>query len=246
MVRVWGFCRDFSQAFPSSDHVPAVEAIRKEAEDAIATTRSRIVLHGHIAVLEPVPRPRELRPSMVPPYAAYLADRVHEEPSNWRLHQALIDHVAAARQRGEMVPKTYEPLARLSVLYPGNEWPFIAAAAYQLRVRGALEEAEALASKALILNPASAKAHALRGFIRMGMPKEHDGAAADLARAAKLDPKALGDEPETPRAAAFLIRKTREAGNARQARAYGKALADLQPLHISHPIDDYRALIERP
>jgi len=245
-VRVWGFCRDFAEVFPASEHVRAVTAIRKEAQDAIATTRNRIVLHGHIAVLEPVPRARERRPSMVPPYAAYLAERVHEEPSNWRLHQALIDHAAAARRRRELVPKAYAPLAGLSVLYPGNEWLFVAAAAYQLRVRGAHQEAAALASKALILNPGNAKAHALRGIIRMGMSKEHDGAAADLARAAKLDPKALGDEPETPRAAAFLIRKTREAGNARQARAWQKALAGLQPLHITHPIDDYRALTERP
>jgi tetratricopeptide (TPR) repeat protein len=245
-VRVWGFCRDFAEAFPKSEHRAAVTGIQEQLGAELQAGKNQVVLHGHAAVLEPLPTPVPEGGNMVPVYRQYLASRARQEPSNWAFLRVVVDAAASARKQGEVAGEDSELFRELAQLYPGNEWPFLASAAYLLRVRNEPDSAIEFADRALILNPGNAKAYALRGIARMATGKADQAAAKDLALAARLDPESLGDEPETEQAVAFLIRQTREAGKKAQAQVYSDGLAGLKALRLDHPIPEYRALLQGP
>lgn len=239
-VRVWAFCRNLIQAFPRSAHLADIREIQQQAADEVKADKNQIVLHGRIAVLEPLPGLAPKGTNMVPVYDQYLSQRVRQVPSNWALHRAFVDYMAASRRQGEVTGADYQGFRDLAMLYPGNEWPFLANAIYQLRVRANPKRALEFADKALALNPGNAKAYAIRGMIRV---RTKDSALADLTQAFQLDPRSLADEPETAEAIAHLIAKTREAGKNREADAMQRTLGDLPALKLKHPIPEYQSLL---
>lgn len=243
-LQLWTLCRNFAEAFPASKLLPKVNAIKSEAETGFREQRQQVVVHGHIAVLEPMPKPPPVRPGAVLVYNQYLFQKVSEEPSNWERYRVAVDYVAQKGKNAGRVGSVATLFPNKIARYPGNEWPFLGNAIYQLRVKRDFGRALEFADKALVLDPNNAKAYAIRGIIRAASGQSEDAALEDLKQAFKRAPKALGDEPETPQAIAFLIQKTREAGDDAQARAYATALKQLRPLKVEHPIKEYRTLMD--
>ena len=244
-VWVWSFCRDFAERFPGSDDRATVERLRAELEGEFGKQRKRIVLHGHTPVLEPrVKEKTSVRSDFVLDYGAQLGDRVREEPSNWSCHRLIIDH--CIRKNIDFY-ESYPFLTEQAKLYPGNEWPFLADAAYQLRHKHRPEVGVRSADKALILNPQNPKVYAIRGMVRLALEDKKDEALRDLLDAFDLDHTSLGDEPETPQAVAFLIKKVLET-NPDQARVYIEKLGELKAFGVKAPLketDEFRKLAKR-
>ena len=143
---------------------------------------------------------------------------------------------------------TYPFLQKHAKLYPGNGWTFLADATYQLRVKHKPEPAIKSADKALILNPGNAKAYAVRGMIRVVSELSPDDALKDLTQAFELDPKSLGDEPETLEAVCFLVEKALESEDEARARAYLEVLGELKIFQSDLPVKEsaeYKKLSER-
>lgn len=243
-IWLWSFCRDFAVVFPKSQLLPKVGELRAAIESEFRKQREQVVLHGHIAVPEPL-APRG-RPSggMVPTgyTALYLA--VTAQPSSWPLHRQVVE----AYRRMNLAQDTYPIFLQQSKLYPGNEWPYLGNAAYQLRVRQDAKRALEFADKALILNPGTAKAYAIRGMIRVVSAASPEQAHADLARAYDLNPTSLGDEPETLQAVIFLVERTLAAGEKGKATTMLKRLGGLRAFGSEQPIKqsaELGALIRR-
>lgn len=237
-VWVWSMCRNFGDVFPKSGLNSRVAEIQKRLESGFRKGRKQIVLHGHIAVLEPLPKPASSpKPgALVQVGYGALFQMLCDNPSDWVIYQATVENFRkyenARVARGEPESKRWPMDRRIFdrewKLFPGNEWPFLGNAVYQLRVvkkpTGALDWAD----RALILNPGNAKAYAIRGMIRVIAGNEPDKAFADLIRAYELDPKSLGGEPETHTAIAFLIEKTLATKDTARAREYLKTLRGLR------------------
>ena len=244
-VWVWSFCRDFVERFPGSDGRAGVERLRAELEGEFRKQQKRIVLHGHTPVLEPrVKEKTSVRSDFVLDYGAQLGDRVREEPSNWSCHRLIIDH--CIRKNIDFY-ESYPFLTEQAKLYPGNEWPFLADAAYQLRHKHRPEVGVRSADKSLILNPQNPKAYAIRGMVRLALEDKKEEALRDLLDAFDLDHTSLGDEPETPQAVAFLIKKVLDT-NPDQAHVYVEKLGELKAFGAKQPLketDEFRKLAER-
>lgn len=227
-VWIWSFCRDFSDIWPKSVQVTKVAAVQERIVADLAKERKKIVLHGRIAVAEPILPPPVEHPTMVPVGYGAISDALNASPSSWELHRAAVAYFTETNSRLDV----YHKLTDFSVQYPGNEWPFIGAAAYELRLRKRLDRGLDYASRALILNETNAKAYAIRGMLRVTLGKESDTilALSDLKRAYELDLNSLGDEPETHAAIAFLIEKALEAKDTAHAKEYLKTLGSLREL----------------
>ena len=240
-IWIWSFCRNFVEVFPASQRINDVRAIQSELEAAFAQAKMQVVLHGHIAVLEPradAPKYGKLVPTG---YTA-LHMQLQREPSNWSLYGPAVEYYkkwheeAAAKNDPKNPPYVYDVLFKDWItLYPGNEWPYLGNAIYQWRVLKNSERAFMSADKALILNPDNAKAYAVRGMIRVVEGKEPDKAIANLTHAYALDPKSLGDEPETHAAIALLIEKALEAKDIARAKEYLKTLGSLRAFGSDQP-----------
>lgn len=201
---LWSFCRDYLSAFQAGSRQARVRTIMAELEDRFRTQRRRqVVLHGRIAVLEPIPH--DAKPSgpgdMVPDGGTASAHLIAQYPSDWSLHRREIERFR--RMGGDF--DVYPNFTNHARLYPGSEWPFIADAAYQTGVRSNHAAALVQANKALVLNPRNPKAYTVRAaaFLAAG---DKDRALDDVMTAYRLDPAALGDEPETFRLLTLLIR----------------------------------------
>jgi tetratricopeptide (TPR) repeat protein len=171
-------------------------------ETGFRKNKTRIVLHGHIPVLEPIPPKAAAGASMIPDGATAVENAVTANPSDWGAHRNAIDFC----RRANVATPDYPLFLQQYQLYRGNEWTFLANAAYKLRVMKEPAVALDFADKALILNPTNAKCLAVRGIIRMADGKR-EAAARDMAAAYKLDPKSLGDEPETLEAALLFAER---------------------------------------
>lgn len=252
-IWVWSLCRNFREAFPNSALAGKVDGIKKGLESQFRKRKKQVVLHGHTAVLEPIPPPhRPPKPgTMAPAGYSALHDRLCQRPSNWALYCSAIDYFrrrdAARKARGEPEnprwPTTRVAFKQKFKLYPGNEWPFLANAAYQLRVVGNRRRAIEFADKALILNPDNAKCYAIRGMIGVVLKTSLPVALEDLTQAYRLTPESLGDEPETPEAIVFLVEKALESGNKGRARAYLKALGGLRAFNSERAFRESAAYV---
>jgi len=243
-VWVWALCRNFGEAFPKSGLVAQATELKARLEARFREERQKVVLHGHIAVLEPLPKPHDPHPSVVPSEATAIWMNLGQEPSNWARHRAAIEHCRATKS----TMKDYPAFSQQSTLYRGSEYPFLGNAAYQWRVRNNPKLALEFADKALILNPGNPKAYAIRGMIRVAAGDSSDAALADLMRAFEMDPASLGDEPETPKAAAFLVEKTLAAGDKAPAQAHLKSLGELRAFNADQPLKataEFRSLLQR-
>lgn len=237
---IWSFCRDFAEIWPESPHAPRVAAVQERAVADLAGQRRRVVLHGRMAVLEPIPRPPPARPPrMVQEGYGAIVSALDEAPSNWELHRQAIGHNAERDNPAEVYLVSRNHRTR----YPANSWPFVAAAAYELRVLKRLDQGVDYATRALILNESNAKAYAIRGMLRVTLGKETDAAPAlaDLERAYELNADSLGDEPETHAAIAFMLQKALEAGDAARAKALLEALGPLRDFPSGQPFQDTEA-----
>jgi len=229
---VWALCRNFAQVFPDSALVAKATAVQRQLEMGFRKDKRHVVVHGHIPVLEPLVRPAPPSRGMVAVGYTALWNQLSREPSNWAFHRLVIEHYRRAGVRMDLYP----PFPQHAQLYRGSEYPFLGDAAYQFRVLKRPARALAAADNALILNPANAKAHAIRGIIRVVADREPEPALRDLRRAVELGPASLGDEPETLEAVVFLIGKTLAAGDRDGARAYAKALGRLRAFRAARPI----------
>ncbi|MBM4038250.1 MAG: hypothetical protein FJ290_07010 [Planctomycetes bacterium] len=243
-VWVWSFSRNFGEVFPKSGLVAQANEIKTRLEAQFRKERQQVVLHGHIAVLEPLPKPPDPHPSMVPSAATAIWMNLSQEPSNWARHRAAVEHCRATKS----TMRDYPAFSQQSTLYRGSEYPFLGSAAYQWRVRNDPRLALAFADKALVLNPGNPKAYALRGMIRVAAGDSPEAALADLMRAVEMDPASLGDEPETLKAAAFLVEKTLAAGDKAAAQQYLRSLGDLKPFRADQALKataEFRSLLQR-
>jgi len=243
-IWLWSFCRDFAAVFPKSQLLPEANAIKAGIESELRKRRKQVVLHGHIAVAEPLVVVSRVRGGMVPSGRSALSLAVNAQPSSWPAHRRIIN----AYRRRKLEMDTYPFLRKQSKLYPGNEWPYLGNAAYQLRVRRDPKRAIEFADKALILNPGNTKAYAVRGMIRVVSAASPEQAQADLARAYDLDPSSLGDEPETLQAVIFLVEGTLAAGDKGKAGTMLKRLAGLKAFGSDQPIGqnaELKALVRR-
>lgn len=243
-VWAWAFCRNFGEVFPESGLVAQANEVKARLEARFRKERQQVVLHGHTAVLEPLPKPPDPHPSMVPSEDTAIWMNLGQEPSNWAYHRAAIEHCRATKS----TMKDYPAFAQQSTLYRGSEYPFLGSAAYQLRVRNNPKLAIEFADKALILNPGNPKAYAIRGMIRVACGDSPAAALVDLTHAVEMDPVSLGDEPETPKAAAFLVERTLAAGDRAVAQAYLKSLGELRAFNAEKPLKataEFRSLLQR-
>lgn len=149
-----------------------------------------------------------------------LLDKLTQQPSNWGMHRALIAHIAGD---GEKLDH-YWLFPQQSILYPGNEIPYLAEAAHAARVYR--DDANALdyANRAILLNPDNAKCYAIRGMIRLSLKLPGPTPAEDLATAFEMDPDSLEREPETFAAIEHLIQTALNEGEKDKARSYLKRL----------------------
>ena len=244
-VWVWALCRNFGEAFPKSGLAPRANEVKARLEAQFRKERMQVVLHGHTPVLEPLARPTTApaRGVVAEAYTA-LWNSLSQEPSNWALHRSVIEYY----RRASIHMADYPPFPQQSQLYRGNEYPYLGNAAYQLRVQNNPKLAIEFANKALILNPGNAKAHAIRGMIRVVSGDSLDAGLVDLMHAFELDPASLGDEPETLQAAVFLVEKTLASGDKVTARTYLKSLGELRAFNAQQPLktaDEFRALLQR-
>jgi len=243
-ITVWSLCRNFAEAFPHSELLQDVNTIKTRLEREFREKNKKVVIHGHIAVLEPIPRPVDPNPSMVPSEHGALYDDLDQHPSGWQAYRLMADYY---RRKG-IARDTNSLFVQLIKRYPGNEWPFLGRAIHQLRVAGKPERALEFADKALILNPGNAKVYAVRGMIRVVSELSPDDALKDLTRAFELDPKSLGDEPETLEAVCFLVEKVLKSSDKAAARIYLEALGELKAFRATRPVKEsaeYKKLSER-
>jgi len=251
-IWVWSFCRNFAEVFPASKHLRAIRTIRSELEAAFEAAKKQVVLHGHIAVLEPKPAPLR-RGGMVPTGYTALRMQLRREPSNWPLYGANVEHFrkkyerAVAKNDPQKPPYVYDITFKQWIkLYTGNEWPYLGNAIYRWRVLKDAERAIEFANKALILNPGNAKAYAIRGMIRIAADSSLDKAEADLRHAFELDPTSLGDEEETSDAVIFLARRIIQKDSQGSIAAQLKALGRLKPRKAAQPMSEdnrFKALL---
>lgn len=242
-VWVWSFCRTFSERFCDSRLLADVDAMRQTLNAGFRRIGRHVVVHGHIPVLEPLPEQVEKMCHSLTG-TALLCSRLKCDPSNWELHQEALTYCALRRTASEQYPL----FADICKLYPGNEWPFVANAAYQSRHREEHGVALQFADKALILDPGNPKAYAVRGMIRVVAGKGGELALDDLKKALELDPHSLGDEPETPQAACFLVEQTLRVGDKAAARKYLEVLGELKAFRAEQPLKDtakFKELVEQ-
>ena len=232
-VWIWSFCRDFADIWPKSAQAPKIATLQARIVVDLAKEHKKVVLHGRIAVAEPTPPLSVEHPTMIAEGYGAISDAVNAAPSSWGRHRAAVAYFAEENSHLDV----YHKLADFSVQYPGNEWPFIGAAAYELRVRKRLDRGLDYVNRALILNEANSKAYAIRGMLRVTLGKETnaDLAVTDLKRAYELDLKSLGDEPETHAAIALLIEKALEAKDTARAKEYLKTLGSLRAFGSDQP-----------
>lgn len=251
---IWSMCRDFEALFPKSSSLPKVKALKARLEAGFKDRREQVVLHGRIAQLEPLPKPKRPPGSMVPGRATALHMRLSEQPSNWSFHRDMIQYLQETLTPEQLADSRRHyvdhPVFRSShsQRYPGSEWTYLSNAAYHWRVRKDAARALEFANKALILNDGNAKVHAIRGMIRVASKQSLDLAYRDLARAFQLDPTSLGDEPETPQAVAFLIEQALESGEERAATRYLEALGGLKAFRAEKPLresEQFKKLVRR-
>lgn len=237
-LELWGLCRNFAARYKVRGQMSkTIMGLERE----FAEYRRRVVLHGHIPVLEPVPAAK-LPPGArrtIRRYFGYLLDQAEQEPSNWARHRQLVDYWVQQepekRPRLERYPLLDAHLQR----YLANDWMHLADAIWKLRVLRQPQLALEAADRALTLNPDNAKAYALRGIARLAIDDDKQAALADLTQALERDPAALGNEPETEQAAKFLL-----AATPKMNRAHRQALAALKPFKSEHPSAEYQALLE--
>jgi len=227
-IWVWSFCRDFKQQFPNSPLLSKANEVANQLNAEFGRQRKQIVLHGHIAVLEPMPQDQPNQDnssteSMVSLDSNLISSRLAHEPSNWGLHQVAVDFC-----RRNNLPMDIYPFLDQSELYPGNEWPYLGAAIFELRHKKRPKLAIEFSEKALILNPENAKAYAIRGMIRVVSGESLGAALDDLVKAFSLDKDALGGEPETLQAAIFIVERFLADGNKDRAKTYCDALGPLK------------------
>ncbi len=232
-VWIWSFCRDFADIWPKSAQAPKIATLQARIVVDLAKEHKKVVLHGRIAVAEPTPPLSVEHPTMIAEGYGAISDALNAAPSSWRRHRAAVAYFAEKNSPLDV----YHKLTDFSVQYPGNEWPFIGAAAYELRVRKRLDRGLDYVNRALILNEANSKAYAIRGMLRLTLGKETDAdwAVTDLKRAYELDLKSLGDEPETHAAIALLIGKALEAKDTARAKEYLKTLGSLRAFGSDQP-----------
>ena len=182
---------------------------------------------------------------MVPAGYTALRMQLRREPSNWPLYGANVEHFrkkyerAVAKNDPQKPPYVYDIVFKQWIkLYTGNEWPYLGNAIYQWRVLKNAERAIDFADKALILNPANAKAHAIRGMIRIAADNSLDKAEADLRRAFELDPTSLGDEEETNDAVIFLARRIIQEDSQGSIAAQLEVLARLKPRRSAQAVSE--------
>ncbi len=242
-IWIWSFCRNFIEVFPDSKHLEDIHTIQAQLEIEFADAKKKVVLHGHIAVLEPKPEPLR-HGNMVPEGYSALHDSLQREPSNWSLYGEAVEyfkqwHTAKlAANDPEKPPYIRDPaFPQWIKLYTGNEWPYLGNAIYRWRVLQDADRAVEFADKALILNPVNAKAYALRGMIRADAGTEPVKALADLTRAYELDPASLGGEAETHTGIAFMIKKAIENRQGDLAREYLKTLGPLREFRSGQPFE---------
>lgn len=233
-VWLWSFCRNFRDAFPEAAAIDKVKAVQAKLEAGFKNVGKRVVIHGHIPVLEPIPPSRsETKTGAQAVGLTALYNELARRPSNWSLHRALVDYKARTGSGMSDYPLFEKQKAR----YAGSEVPYLANAAYKLRVKGDREAALDMADKSLLLNPKNAKAHAIRGTIllRSGQTK---AAARDLERAFDLNQDSLGDEPETLQTVTFLIGHALEAGERESAAIYLRELGELSAYRSPRAVKD--------
>ena len=243
-VLVWSLCRNFADVFPRSGLLPDIVQVCRGLEDEFARNNRKIVLHGHTPVLEPVPSSGKPQGNMVPVGYSALHQSLEREPSNWLLHRVAVQ---ALKTTGWNLD-AYPLLSQQTKLYPGNEWSYIANAAYLLRVRKEPDKAMVFAEKALILNPDNAKAYVVRGAIRLATTTGTETAAADLAQAMKIDPDSLGGEPETSQAVLCLIEWILRTNGKPAAQEALRRLGGLTVFNATQPLRDmpeFQALAQR-
>jgi len=243
-IYVWSLCRNFAEAFPESEVLRKVNQIKEKLDAGFKKAKKQVVIHGHIPVLEPALSPVPQGGGMEQDARGALLAAVRRQPSNWQAHRSLVGFYA---RRG-LAMSTYPFLQKHAKLYAGNGWTFLADAAYQLRVKHKPEPAIKSAEKALILNPDNAKAYAVRGMIRVVSKLSPDEAVEDLTRAFELDPKSLGDEPETLEAICFLVEKALESVDKAKARTYLEVLGELKAFRADRAVKrtrEYKKLVER-
>ena len=233
-IWVWSLCRDFAERYPRSNLLPEADATRQKLEAEFVRRERQVVIHGHIAVLEPAPRSQGPTSDMIDMGAGSLTERVTQQPSNWSHHREAVEYC----KDNNVITERYWYFTQLARKYPGNEWVFLADAAYQQRVRNRMRLGLECADKALILNPENPKAYAIRGMIRIAAGKSTDEALGDLNKAFELDSQSLGDEPETPRAVFFLVEQTLKAGDKAAARKYLEALGGLKAFRAEQPLKE--------
>ena len=243
-VWVWSLARNFCEVFPASGHKSDAEAVITRLNAALRDEGKQVVVHGHIPVIEPISAPVRPPQGTVATGSGALYIQIAQQPSNWSVHRLLVDNARRKRLRMEHYPVFDQHVK----LYPGNEWPYVANAAYQFRVKGRAMLAVEFANKALVLNPGNAKAHAIRGMIRVVSGDSLDAGLVDLIHAFELDPASLGDEPETLQAAVFLVEKTVASGQRTTAQAYLQSLGEVRAFNAQQPLkaaDEFRALLQR-
>ena len=231
-VWTWALARNFLEVFPNSVLGSKAAQAKERVEADLRKERLRIVVHGHIPVAEPMTGPASRPSNMAMANATALWDAVSQGPSDWVNHEAIIEYCKANPIRVE----EYPPFPQQSELYRGSEYPYLGSAAYHLRVQGKGKLALEFADKAVLLNPENPKTFAIRGMIRVAAKLEPEAALSDLRKAYEMDPKSLGDEPETLAAACFLLEKTQAAGDAAAARAMGQVLGELKPYKSDQPL----------
>lgn len=243
-IWIWSFCRNFPEAFPASKHLENVRTIQAELETEFAAKKMQVVLHGHIAVLEPKRGPVR-HGNMVPDGYTALHMQLQREPSNWSLYGPAVEYYkkwheeAIAANDPKKLPYIHDFAFKQQMkLYTDNEWPYLGNTIYQWRVLKNAKRAIEFADKALILNPGNAKAYAIRGMIRVVSSRESELAERDLKKAYELDPDSLGDEPETVRAIAFLVERALDVGEKPRAREYLKTLGRLRAYGAQQPFSE--------
>jgi hypothetical protein len=245
-IRLWSLCRNFEEEFPESKSLGEVKNVQQAISDSFKENNRQVVLHGRIAVLEPLPRiPRPNKSggvAMIPSEHTALANLITQFPSDWALHRKAIVQFTAT------TPEHYHYYTSYSIRYPGNEIPYLANAAYQLRRHKKLREALQWCNKALIINPENPKGYAIRGIIKMkiaGKAFPHRG-YDDLLKAFQADPLSLDFEPETHEAVRTLLSRTSARGNRDLASDIWEKTKDIAefgsetPLKVLHWFKDLR------
>jgi tetratricopeptide (TPR) repeat protein len=232
----WSFCRSFPEVFPASKHRAEVAGYADRIRERIRQQNQRIVMHGTIPELEPIPVP-EAPPKpggMVQIGLGAISRKYQNEPSEWRHYRDAVAYLAesVARRRAAGKQVAPHPLFENQMIgtYPANEVPLLGEAALYLRVWEDPATALAYANKAKILNPQNPKVQAILGMIcRQFDPPRDDQAFAALQEAVRLGPKSLGGEPESAQTIAFYLLQVRKRDGEKAFEEARKKLADVLP-----------------